>query len=117
MEAELKQRRFEPVVRIEFGAQADPWVRRLLIEKLELSERDVYDVPGILDYTGLFGIASLPIAELRDLPWTPLVPHSLRELDGDLFALIRSGDVLVQHPYESFDATVERFIQRSWRSK
>ena len=113
VEAELKQRRFEPVVRIEFGAQADPWVRRLLIEKLELSERDVYDVPGILDYTGLFGIASLPIAELRDLPWTPLVPHSLRELDGDLFALIRSGDVLVQHPYESFDATVERFIHQA----
>ena len=86
---------------------------RLLTEKLELSETDVYELSGLLDYTGLFGIASLPIPALRDQPWTPLVPRALLERDGDILALIRAGDVLVQHPYESFDATVEKFIQQS----
>jgi polyphosphate kinase len=113
VEAELRQRRFEPVVRIDFGSQSDPWVIRLLTEKLELCEADVYELSGLLDYTGLFGIASLPIPALRDQPWTPLVPPALLERDGDMLALIRAGDVLVHHPYESFDATVEKFIQQS----
>lgn len=113
VQAGLLKRRFEPVVRVEFGPNPDPWVRRLLIDKLDLSEMDVYDVPGVLDYTGLFGVSFLPIPELRDPAWTPLVPPVLRESDGNLFALIRSGDVLVHHPYESFDATVEQFIHQA----
>ena len=48
--------------------------------------------------------------ELRDPPWTPTDSAGL-DADADLFAVIRAGDVLVHHPYESFDATVERFIR------
>ena len=77
MAEELKQRRFEPVVRLELQAGPDPWVRELLVGKFELTEQDVYELPGELDYTGLFAVASLPRPELRDPPWTPVVPLML----------------------------------------
>ncbi len=70
----------------------------------------MYELPGILDYTSLHEIASLPVPELRDPPWTPLPPIGM-DADEDIFASIRAGDVLVHHPYESFDASVERFIR------
>jgi polyphosphate kinase len=110
IEEQLRQRKFEPVVRLEFRSDAEPLLRRSLIERFGLSENDVYDVDGLLDYTGLFELASLNRPELRDPPWSPMVPANLDE-DANLFATIRAGDVLVHHPYESFDATVERFIR------
>lgn len=110
VEEQVRQRRFEPVVRLEFGESARPEIRDGLVQHFNLRSSDVYELPGLLDYTVLFQIASLPIANLRDTPWTPMVPHGLEE-ESDLFASIRAGDVLVHHPYESFDATVERFIR------
>lgn len=110
IEEQLRQRKFEPVVRLEFRSDAEPLLRKSLIERFGLSENDVYDFDGLLDYSGLFEIASLNRPELRDTPWAPMVPANLDE-DADLFAMIRAGDVLVHHPYESFDATVERFIR------
>ena len=52
----------------------------------------------------------IAIPALRDRPWTPRVPPALRDEDTSIFAAIRAGDLLVHHPYESFDASVERFI-------
>ena len=111
VEEEIRQRKFEPVVRLELQRNPDPWVRDLLMQKFELCETDVYEMPGELDYSGLMAIASLPIPELRDEPWTPVVPATLADDDADLFALIRAGDFLVHHPYEDFDSSVERFIR------
>src|SRR5271166_2299665 len=108
---ELKQRRYEPVVRLELQARPDPWVRELLVVKFELTEEDVYELPGELDYTGLMSVASLPRAELRDVPWDPVEPLMLPDPESDIFAAIRAGDILVHHPYESFDSSVERFIR------
>jgi polyphosphate kinase len=82
------------------------------VSRFELRDSDVYDLPGILDYTSLFEIASLPVPELRDSPWTPMPPLGI-DPDTDIFASIRAGDVLVHHPYESFDASVERFIREA----
>ncbi len=110
VEEQLRQRRFQPVVRLEFGESPRPEIRDGLMDRFELRDSDVYEMPGPLDYSSLFAIAALPAAELRDPPWSPLVPVGLEE-DADLFAVIRAGDVLVHHPYESFDATVERFIR------
>ena len=108
---ELKQRRFEPVVRLELEAGPDPWVRDLLVGKFELTEQDVYELPGELDYTGLMAVAALPRAELRDVPWNPVEPLMLPDPESDIFAAIRAGEILVHHPYESFDSSVERFIR------
>jgi len=110
VEEQLRQRRFQPVVRLEFGESPRPEIRDGLMDRFELRDSDVFELPGPLDYTSLFAIASLPVADLRDPPWSPMVPIGLDE-EADLFAMIRAGDVLVHHPYESFDATVERFIR------
>ena len=110
IEEQLRQRRFQPVVRLEFGPTPRPEIRDGLMDRFELRDSDVFELPGLIDYTSLFAIASLPIPELRDPPWSPMVPMGLED-EADLFAVIRAGDVLVHHPYESFDATVERFIR------
>ena len=110
VEEQLRQRRFQPVVRLEFGESPRAEIRDGLMDRFELRDSDVYELPGPLDYASLFEIASLPIPELRDPPWSPMVPLVLDD-EADLFAVIRAGDLLVHHPYESFDATVERFIR------
>jgi polyphosphate kinase len=80
----------------------------MLRERFQLTSADVFEVDEEVDYTTLFEIAGLPVPELRDPPWTPLIRTSLA--DRLIFAAIQEGDVLVHHPYESFDATVEHFI-------
>jgi len=108
----VRERRFQPVVRVDFASDPppDPQVRRALIERFSLRDEDIYDPPGLLDYTGLFQIAALDLPALRDPPFAPLTPVRLPGDDTDVFAVIRAGDLLVHHPYESFDQSVERFI-------
>ena len=106
---QIRQRRYEPVMRLEFAPGSDPSIREMLRERFELAPTDIYDLPDELDYTSLFQISSLAIAALRDPAWTPLAPVAL-ENTHDIFAAIRAGDILVHHPYESFEHSVERFI-------
>lgn len=110
IEEQVRQRRFQPVVRLEFCGTPQAEIRAGLVDRFELRDTDVYELPGLLDYSVLFQLASLPLPELRDTAWTPMIPLGL-DAEADLFAAIRAGDVLVHHPYESFDATVERFIR------
>jgi polyphosphate kinase len=112
VEEQVRQRRFQPVVRLEFAVSPSSEIRDGLVGRFDLREGDVYELPDMLDYSGLFELASLQVPELRDQPWTPLVPLGFNA-DTDLFAEIRAGDVLVHHPYESFDASVERFIREA----
>jgi len=106
----VRLRRYEPVVRIEFGP-ATPEIRETLLDLLKLTEQDAYDMPGAFDLNTLWTLASLDIPELRDPPWTPRVPAALRDAHVPFFSAIQSGDLLVHHPYESFDASVARFIR------
>src|SRR5271166_4006553 len=110
VQEQVRQRRYEPVVRLEFGPGADPGIREMLRERFELSPADIYDMPEEVDYTTLFELAGLPIPELRDPVWIPLPHPSLPDEGTALFATIQAGDVLVHHPYDSFDASVEHFI-------
>jgi len=111
VEEELRQRRFQRAVRLEYGTPTSATQLQLLARKLNLGDADLYEMPAEIDYTGLFAIAGLNRPELRDRPWTPLIPAPLADEDADIFAAIRAGDMLVHHPYESFDATVARFIR------
>jgi polyphosphate kinase len=105
---QVRQRRYEPVVRLEFGPGADPGIREMLRERFDLAPEDVYDLDEEVDYTTLFEIAGLPVAELRDAPWTSFPPPFVAE--GSIFSAMQAADLLVHRPYESFDATVEHFI-------
>ena len=85
----------------------------MLREHFQLTENDLYEASDELDYTNLFEIAGLDVTSLKYKPWVPVTPPAL--LDGhknkDTFEAMRSRDVLVHHPYESFDATVEHLIE------
>jgi polyphosphate kinase len=115
VQEELRQRRFEKVVRLEHAAGGNGSQLSLLRNKLGLEETDLYEAQGNLDYTDLFQITSLNRPELKDTPWQPVVPLEFGDEEADLFAIIRSRDVLVHHPYESFDATVANFIRNAAR--
>jgi polyphosphate kinase len=110
VQEQLRQRRYEPAVRLQFAAGADPAIKQLLGKHFQLLHLDIYDAEAELDYSTMFEIAGMDIPSLRDRPWTPIPPLAFVEADPDVFALIRERDVLVYHPYDSFDATVEHFV-------
>jgi polyphosphate kinase len=91
-------------------------VRAFLIEGLELEPQDLYSVDGLLDLTGCTEIASLDLPSMQYGPWEPVTPPSFRRpretiATQDIFARIRHQDILVHHPYESFEATVQRLVE------
>lgn len=110
IEQELRARRFAQIVRLEHGPNPDPWTIDFLARELELSELDVYELPGELDYTDLQPVADLPLPRLKYEPWTPVIPPRLADEGADIFKVIRTSDLLVHHPYESFSDSVERFV-------
>lgn len=110
VEAELQMRRFASVVRLEVASTPSDPIISLLKEELELDDEDVYVRGGLLEYQDLTDIIALDRPTLKQRPWTGVVPPRLRDEDTDIFSAIREQDVLVHHPYESFAASVERFI-------
>ncbi len=125
IEQELRKRRVGGTpVRLEIQAQTPEVIRSRLLEDLDLGESDVYEVEGLLGLGDLMYFIALPLLELKDPPWQSVVPPRLqrirepilnpnmRELEEgkDFFAIIRERDLLVHHPYQSFSASVLRFI-------
>ena len=119
VEDELRRRRFGEVVRLEVSSSMDPDMREYLIEQLAVDEAQVVDVSGLLDLEDLWQLYGVEgHRELRDEPWTPVPPPAFTDGDdgpADLMAAMRAGDVLVHHPYDSFAASVERFVQQAVR--
>ena len=119
VEDELRRRRFGEVVRLEVSSSMDPPMREYLVEQLAIDDSQVVVVDGLLDLDDLWAIHGVDgHRDLRDEPWTPVVPTRFADTeDGppDLLAAIREGDLLVHHPYESFGATVERFVGQAVR--
>ena len=128
IEQELRKRRLGgSVVRMEIQTSTPEALRETLMHEMGLTERDVYDVDGLLSLGDLMSLMDLPLPELKDAPWTPVVPSRLRRVsdadtDGtfadmdegeDFFSVIRRRDLMVHHPYYSFPATVQRFITHS----
>ncbi|MBC7370368.1 MAG: polyphosphate kinase 1 [Bdellovibrionaceae bacterium] len=112
IEEELRQRRFAEVVRIEHGPNPDPWMIQFLMEELDLSEEYIYELRGELDYTDLNMLYDLNLPKLKFEPWTPVVPPALAVDDANsFFAAIKTQDQLFHHPFESFAATVDKFIR------
>jgi polyphosphate kinase len=128
IEQELRKRRLGGfVVRLEIQASTPDSIRETLMEELDLTENDVYEVDGLLSLKDLFFFTSLPLPELKDAPWSPVVPPRLKHFSSaestttileaeekeDIFGIIRRRDLLVHHPYESFSASVQLFITQA----
>jgi polyphosphate kinase len=117
IEEELRRRRFGQAVRLEFDRSMPGATRNLLMRGIGVTPEECYEVSGMLDLTALFELAALDRPDIKLQPWTPVVPSRLVPPDEDeptdTFAAIRGGDILVHHPYESFSASVERFIAQA----
>jgi polyphosphate kinase len=117
IEEELRRRRFGEAVRLEVERSMPPATRQILLRGIGLGEDDCYDVRGMLDLTGLRVITELDRPDLKSPSWTPVTPARLVPPDEDertdIYAVIRAGDLLVHHPYESFAASIERFIAQA----
>ena len=117
IEEELRRRRFGAAVRLEVDRSMPAATRSLLLRGIGLGIEDSCEIDGMLDLTGLFELVALDRPDLKRPPWTPVTPSRLVPPDEDepvdVFAAIRAGDILVHHPYESFAASVERFIAQA----
>ena len=110
-----KRRKGGSTVRIEVDSAMPIQIRQMLQEELEVTAQDLYEVNGMLGLGDLMSFLSLPVPELKDPPWTAIVPAYLRRMkvtedSSNFFKLIAEKDFLVHHPYQSFSETVERFI-------
>jgi polyphosphate kinase len=115
---EVRERRFADVVRLEVDARTPPHVRSLLRRELDLEDEDIYVSEGLLELADLNELADLPLPQHTSPRWEPIVPVRLRhqgetEEAADIFAALRHRDVLVHHPFESFQASVQRFVEAS----
>jgi polyphosphate kinase len=116
VELQLSRRRFQRVVRMEVGGSLAPAVRELLVSELELEPADVYVAETPLALTDLWELYGHDRPDLKDAPFTPVVPMAFRSEDdepADIFALLRERDVLVHHPYESFNSSVQELIRQA----
>ena len=111
-----RRRRHARVVRLEVDPGMSPEVLELLTRELELQPTDVYQSAGLLDLSSLHALSQLDRPDLKEDPWTPTTQPRLRGLAAevpDLFAVLRAGDVLAHHPYDSFATSVEAFIDHA----
>ncbi|WP_084696302.1 polyphosphate kinase 1 [Salisaeta longa] len=120
----LRERRFAPVVRLEVERAMPEAVRSFLMDKLRVGAEDMYVADRLIDYSDLTTLADLHIPSERYTPalrfskWRPQTPVRLQRdaksrARPGLFSTIRSGDMLVHHPYESFEESVQRFIEEA----
>ena len=118
----LLRRRFGEVERLEVDAHIEPSVLERFLDELGCDHGDVVPVEGLLNLGDLWDLYRLDRPDLKDTPWAAVTPRAFaagvgrddrgrRRTRRDLFEVIRQGDVLVHHPYESFDTTVEDFIE------
>ena len=114
LERELARRRFGPPVRLEVAEKMTTEVLETLIRELEVDERDVQRIPGMIDLSALWQVYDeVDRPELKEPRFLPETHPRLRDGERSIFAVIRDGDVLLHHPYHSFSTSVQRFIEQA----
>ena len=116
IEETLRTHRFSPAVRLEVEEAMPAETLQLLVRELEVQPGAVQRLPAPLDLGGMMELTGLDEPGLKDPAFQPVTPRILSSADGeppDLFALLRAGDLLVHHPYESFAASTQRFIEQA----
>lgn len=119
IEDELARRRFGAVVRLEVADTMSDFILQFLIDKLEISEADVFRLPGPLDFRVWSEMHGLDVPALKYAPYVPVTPAGLRDVESaepvDVFTVLRNRDVLAHHPYDSFSTSVQHFITQAAR--
>jgi len=110
MQEVVDQRHFGSAVRLEVGTQMPRRIREILMRNLELAPFQVYETDGPLGSSDLMQLASLDRPELKDSPFAPVPSKALNE-DESLFAVLRERDVLLYHPFDSFNPVLELIRQ------
>ncbi len=111
-----RRRRHARVVRLEVDPGMSAEVLELLTRELELQPADVYQIDGLLDMGSLSVLTQLDRPDLKEETWTPTTQPRLRGIAAevpDLFAVLRAGDILAHHPYDSFATSVEAFVDHA----
>lgn len=115
VEEAMRQRRFSNVVRLQVGADMSEKVLEILASNLPIDRQDVYMIPGPIGLGRLMDLYGLDRPDLKDRPFVPSIPVSLAAHgDEDLYAVIRREDLLLHHPYDSFQPVVD-FLQQAAR--
>ncbi|MBI2816949.1 MAG: polyphosphate kinase 1 [Acidobacteria bacterium] len=107
VEEALRQRRFASAVRLQVGVNMPDKILDVLTVNLALDPQDVYRINGPIGLTRLIELHSLDRPDLKDKPLIPHIPANLAAGDEDIFARIRKEDVLLHHPFESFQPVVD----------
>jgi polyphosphate kinase len=117
MEKELLRRRFGPPIRLEISDETSPFLSQLLANQLRVSDDEIYRLPFPLDMTVLFELQSLDRPDLKYRPFIPITNRMIAEVESsraqDIFAAIRSHDILLHHPYDSFSTSVQAFLAQA----
>jgi polyphosphate kinase len=113
-ESALKRRRRGEVIRLKISSGAPPELRDLIMEELGVTPDEVVDVRGLLGVADLKELVLSSRADLLWPPFAPRVPERVEDHDGDMFAAIKHKDMLLHHPYETFDMVI-RFLEQAAR--
>lgn len=109
IEATVRRRRFGFVVRFTVAADMPKHIRELLAKNLNVGPEDIYESKGPLGLSGLMSLTKIDRPDLKDHPYTPIIPSRLRQLESrpEIFGVIREGDILLHHPYDSFVPVID----------
>lgn len=114
IEQGVRQRRFGSVIRVTVNKEMPDYIRDILIKNLEMDRADIYTLDAPLGLSNLMSLQQIDRYDLKDPPLHPALPAPLHGegFDGNLFSAIRKNDILLHHPYDSFEPVVE-FLQQA----